>query len=69
MAASWLSISTRLPTDRIFSLNAAKGGARALRAMGCVPADNLSPQKARILLMLALTNPHDTETLQRYFDN
>jgi len=27
--------------------------------MGMVPADNLNPQKGRVLLMLALTTTHD----------
>ena len=62
-------ISTRVPTGRVFPLNAAKGGALALKAIGCVLADNLSPQKARILLMLALTRSHDAGALQHYFDN
>jgi L-asparaginase len=62
-------ISTRVPTGRVFPLNASKGGALALKAIGCVLADNLSPQKARILLMLALTRSHDTGALQQYFDN
>src|SRR5262249_45507744 len=62
-------ISTRVPTGRVFPLNAIKGGALALRAIGCVLADNLSPQKARILLMLALTRSHDTGALRQYFDN
>lgn len=62
-------ISTRVPTGRVFPLNAAKGGALNLRALGCVLADNLSPQKARILLMLALTGSHDTAALQHFFDN
>jgi L-asparaginase len=62
-------ISTRVPTGRIFPLNAAKGGALSLKGIGCVLADNLSPQKARILLMLALTRAHDTVALQNYFDN
>ena len=44
-------------------------GALALKAIGCVLADNLSPQKARILLMLALTRSHDAGALQHYFDN
>jgi L-asparaginase len=43
-------ISTRVPTGRVFPLNADKGGALALKGIGCVLADNLSPQKARILL-------------------
>ena len=62
-------ISTRVLTGRIFPLNAAKGGALALRGIGCVLADNLSPQKARILLMLALTKSHDVGALRQYFDN
>jgi L-asparaginase len=36
-------------------------------AMGMVPADNLSPQKARILLMLALTKTHDRSEIARIF--
>ena len=58
-----------LPTGRVFPLNALKGGALALKAIGCVLADNLSPQKARILLMLALTRSPDTAALRQYFDN
>jgi len=61
-------VSTRVPTGRVFPLSATKGSALSLRAIGCVLADNLSPQKARILLMLALTQTHDSEALQRYFD-
>lgn len=62
-------ISTRVPTGRIFPLSAAKGSALALKRSGCVLADDLSPQKARILLMLALTKTHDPGALQKYFDN
>ncbi len=38
------------------------------RAPGAVLADNLTPQKARILLMLALTETNDRAELQRMFD-
>jgi L-asparaginase len=34
-----------------------------------VLADNLSPQKARVLLMLALTKTREPAALQKYFDN
>ena len=61
-------ISTRVPTGRIFPLSASKGSALSLKQIGCVLADNLSPQKARILLMLALTVTHDAGALQQYFD-
>jgi len=46
-----------------------KGSALSLKSIGCVLADNLSPQKARILLMLALTKTSDPQALQKYFDN
>ena len=35
--------------------------------MGMIPADNLNPQKARILLMLALTKTTDLKEIQRMF--
>lgn len=35
---------------------------------GFVTADSLNPQKARILLMLALTNTSDPAEIQKYFD-
>lgn len=62
-------ISTRVPTGRVFSLSAVKGSSLALKRIGCVLADDLSPQKARILLMLGLTKSHEPEALQKYFDN
>src|SRR5215467_6536955 len=36
-------------------------------AMGMIPADTLNPQKARILLMLALTKTRDLKEIQRMF--
>jgi L-asparaginase len=39
-----------------------------LREQGWVAADDLNPQKARILLMLALTQSADTDWLQGCFD-
>jgi L-asparaginase len=62
-------ISTRVPTGRVFPLSAAKGSSLTLKKIGCVLADNLSPQKARVLLMLALTKTHDPKVLQKYFDH
>lgn len=35
--------------------------------LGLVPADNLNPQKARILLMLSLLKTHDPKVLNKYF--
>lgn len=36
-------------------------------AMGIIPADTLNPQKARILLMLALTKTRDPKEIRRMF--
>jgi L-asparaginase len=36
-------------------------------ALGMIPADNLNPQKARVLLMLALTKTRDLNTIARMF--
>jgi L-asparaginase len=62
-------ISTRVYTGRAIPLYATKGGGVSLKELGCVFADNLSPQKARILLMLALTRTKDSAELQRYFNH
>ncbi len=61
-------VGTRVPTGRVFPLSATKGSALSLKAIGCVLADNLSPQKARVLLMLALAQTRDSGVLQKYFD-
>ena len=39
-----------------------------LRERGCGAADNLNPQKARVLAMLALTRTDDVAEVQRMFD-
>lgn len=39
----------------------------AFDALGILPTDNLSPQKARILLMLALTRTSDPDDIARMF--
>ena len=46
-----------------------KSGAKGLvyEPLQMIPADNLKPQKARILLMLALTRTHDLNEIARIF--
>ena len=61
-------ISTRVYTGRVLPLYATKGSGVSLVKIGCVEADNLSPQKARVLLMLALTRTRDPKELAAYFD-
>jgi L-asparaginase len=35
--------------------------------LGLIPGDNLNPQKARILLMLALTRTNNRDEIKRMF--
>ncbi len=53
--------STRAGSGRV-------GDVPSKRAPGAILADNLTPQKARVLLMLALTKTDDRAELQRMFD-
>ena len=62
-------ISTRVYTGRLMALYASKGRGIALQKIGAVLADNLSPQKARILLMLAMTRTKEPQELQAIFDH
>lgn len=57
--------STRVLTGRIVPLYS--NNVELLDA-GVVLSDNLSPQKARVLLMLAMMRTTDREALQAYFD-
>lgn len=61
-------ISTRVPTGRVLPLYAGVGRTIALRGLGCVLAGDLSPHKARVLLMLALTRTRDPAEIQAHFD-
>lgn len=61
-------ISTRVPNGRVLPVYGFAGGGSTLKAAGAIFADNLSPQKARILLMLALQRPATPEAIQRLFD-
>jgi L-asparaginase len=58
-------LSTRVYTGRVMPLYARD---IETQQIGCILADNLSAQKARVLLMLALTRTRDTQELQKYFD-
>lgn len=63
-----VAISTRVPNGRVQPSYGFVGGGQTLKAIGAVFADNLSPQKARILLMLALQETRDGQMLQDIFD-
>lgn len=62
-------ISTRVPNGRVLPVYGFQGGGKTLKEAGAVFADNLSPQKARILLMLALQEKLQADQLQKIFDH
>ena len=61
-------VSTRVQNGRVLPVYGFKGGGKTLKDAGAVMADNLSPQKARILAMLVLQKTSDTTELQKFFD-
>jgi L-asparaginase len=60
-------ITSRTRAGRVLPLYAGGGGGTTLHELGCVFADNLSAQKARVLLIAALTRTDDTEELRELF--
>jgi L-asparaginase len=61
-------VSTRVPNGRVLPVYGFVGGGQTLKEAGAIFADNLSPQKARILLMLALQTTTDALRIQEIFD-
>jgi L-asparaginase len=61
-------ISTRVWNGRVLPTYGFQGGGKTLQEAGAVFADNLSPQKARILLMLALQTTSKPQDIQQFFD-
>lgn len=60
-------VSTRVPTGRQLPLYAAPGSGLSLVRAGCILSDNLSPQKARVLLMVALAVTRDPAEIKKFF--
>jgi L-asparaginase len=57
-----------VPNGRVRPVYGFAGGGSTLKAAGAVFADNLSPHKARILLMLAMQTTADPDHIQLFFD-
>jgi L-asparaginase len=60
-------ITSRTHAGRVLPLYAGGGGGTTLHELGCVFADNLSAQKARVLLIAALTETTDPDELREIF--
>ena len=61
-------VSTRCWNGRVQPHYGYPGGGKTLKDAGAVFADDLSPQKARLLLMLAMQTTKNQNKLQEYFD-
>jgi L-asparaginase len=61
-------ISTRVPNGRVLPVYGFEGGGKTLKEAGAIFADDLSPQKARILVMLALQEASKAAEIQTLFD-
>jgi L-asparaginase len=61
-------ISTRVPNGRVLPVYGYIGGGKTLKDAGAIFADNLPPQKARLLLMLGLQTTSKAGALQKLFD-
>lgn len=61
-------MGTRVHQGRVQAIYSFKAGGVPLKEMGVILADDLNPQKARILLMLALTKTTDPKEIQKYFE-
>jgi len=64
-----VAISTRVPHGYVFPAYDFAGAGSTLRDLGAVFVGDLSPWKARILLMLALGVTRDIEELRKIFDS
>jgi len=60
-------VTSRTHAGRVLPLYAGGGGGTSLHELGCVFADNLSAQKARVLLIVALTRTNEPEGLREIF--
>ena len=60
-------VSTRVTSGRTLPLYAGKGSGVTLAEIGCIFADNLGPQKARVLLLTALAAPPTDGGIEAYF--
>jgi L-asparaginase len=61
-------IATKVPNGRALPVYGFKGGGATTKKLGAVFADDLTPDKARVLTMLALPQASTPEALQAVFD-
>ncbi len=63
-----VAITSRTHSGRVIPVYAQAGGGTTLYDLGCIFADNLSAQKARVLLIAALTRTQEPSELRGFFN-
>lgn len=63
----YIVIVSRCYSGRVLDTYAYEGGGRDLTNRGCILGGNLNGQKARILLMLAISNDYDYDDIKKLF--
>lgn len=61
-------ITSRCPSGRVLDTYGYPGGGKNLSNLGCIFAPNLNGQKARILLMIALSESNERAFLKKVFE-
>jgi L-asparaginase len=61
-------LTTRVAAGRVYPVYGGEGGGTSMKKLGVVFGEDLSPWKARIVLMLALTITDEPGEIQRYFE-
>jgi L-asparaginase len=61
-------LTTRVPAGRVYPVYGGAGGGSSMKQLGVIFGGDLLPWKARILLMLGLTQSDAPAELQSYFD-
>jgi len=62
-----VAIATRVFNGAVYPIYGDIGGGKALQEAGAILVGDMTGPKARILLMLALSNKSDIETIKKYF--
>ena len=66
-AGIYIVIVSRCYSGRVLDTYAYPGGGQDLTEKGCILGGNLNGQKARLLLMLAISNQYGSEDIKELF--
>jgi len=62
-----VAIATRVFNGAVYPIYGDVGGGKALQDVGCILVGDMTSPKARLLLMLALSNNASMQEIKEYF--